>query len=530
MTDLVRVRRALVSVSDKTGVVELARGLQAFGVQIISTGGTAKALADAGIAVIPIESVTGFPEMMDGRVKTLHPAIHGGLLGLREHPEHVRAMQQHGITPIDLVCVNLYPFEKTVARPGVSLEEAIENIDIGGPSMIRSAAKNAESVAVVTDPSQYRAVLDQLRANDGATSMALRRSLAAAAYARTSAYDAAITAFLEAREGDATPTSLRIAAERVQSLRYGENPHQRAALYATASDGSTSLVGARQLHGKELSYNNLNDAAAALNLALDLSRITPNGASAVVVKHTNPCGGATAGDVASAIRLALDGDRVAAYGGILVASRPIDAEAAAHLVAQDVFLEVIVAPSFDERALDRLRARSANVRLLEVGAFVAPANPPLTLRTIPGGILAQEADSAVADTSTWQHHAGPAPTPERLAHAATVWTICKHLTSNAVAIGGPADSGVALFGAGAGQMDRVNSCRIAAEKAGARAGGAIAASDAFFPFADGPKVLIDAGVTMLVHTGGSKRDQETFDLCRDRGVTCLTTGVRHFRH
>jgi len=522
MSDLVAIKCALISVSDKTGVVEFARELSRQGAEIISTGGTAKALAEAGVAVTPIEKVTGFPEMMDGRVKTLHPRIHGGLLAVRGNETHQGAAREHGIGMIDLVCVNLYPFEATIAKSGVTREEAIENIDIGGPSMIRSAAKNHESVAVVTDASQYADVMRELKENGGRTTLKLRQSLAVAAFHRTGRYDQAIAAYL----GEAMVQE----AEEATALRYGENPHQAAKVIAAKGYDGTSIPHAKVLHGKELSYNNLNDAAAALNLAMDLHRLDPARAAAVVVKHTNPCGAAMSVDSANAVKLALDGDRLAAYGGILVSSRPIDAEAAAHLVTQDVFLEVIVAPSFDERALERIKARSANVRLLAVGEFRSPRETPWVSRTIPGGVLAQEMDTAIADVGAWGHRAGPAPSVDRLRAAAMVWTVCKHLTSNAIAIGGEIERGVALFGAGAGQMDRVNSCRIAVEKAGVKAHGAIAASDAFFPFADGPKVLIDAGVSMLVHTGGSKRDQETFDLCNERAVTCMTTGVRHFRH
>lgn len=540
MHDLVTIRRALISVSDKTGVVDFAKALAARGVTIISTGGTAKLLAESGVAVVPVERVTGFPEMMDGRVKTLHPMVHGGILAVRSDPEHQRAMREHNVEPIDLVCVSLYPFEQTIAREGCTREDAIENIDVGGPTMIRAAAKNHEFVAVVTDPGQYQRVLAELDVHAGATTHALRTSLAGAAFAKTAAYDAAIAAYM-ARDTDASapgagvPAALSISMPRASELRYGENPHQHAAVYRDPAYRGPSIVSAKQLHGKELSYNNLNDGAAALALALDLARAATGRVGACVIKHANPCG-AAAGDRADiAIDLALRGDPIAAYGGILACSARIDAAAAQVICRPNQFLEVVLAPAFDDDALALLRARSANVRLLALGDTAASTAAPaaLTFKSIAGGALAQTADAALPDTAAWQHKAGPAPSAATLDAARVLWTVVKHLSSNAVAIGGvdPAlPGGVRLFGAGAGQMDRVTSCRLAVEKSGALARGGVACSDAFFPFADGPTLLAGAGVACIVHTGGSKRDQDTFDLCNQRGVTCLTTGVRHFRH
>ncbi len=527
---LVAIRRALLSVSDKRGVVELARSLAALGVELISTGGTARALTEAGLKVTPIDEVTGFPEMMDGRVKTLHPKVHGGLLAVRDEKSHTDAMNAHGIEGIDLLCVNLYPFEKTIARDGVTRDEAVEQIDIGGPAMVRSAAKNHEWVAVLTDPDQYGRVTEELAKHNGQTSRALRRDLSAAAFARTSAYDAAIASFLSRGEAERFPRIMSVSMPIQNELRYGENPHQHASVYRDASFAGANVVGAEQLHGKELSYNNLNDAAAALELVRDLAAQEPARAAACVIKHANPCGASVAGDARIACNLAMAGDPIAAFGGILALSREMDDASAERLCEQGVFLEVILAPSFSRAALERLRDRWANVRLLAVGAIERAAAGALQMKTIPGGMLVQERDAALADVARWTHAAGPAPDDATLRAAGAVWVMGKHLASNAIVIGGVDDGGVRMFGAGAGQMDRVGACRVAVSKAGKAARGAIAASDAFFPFADGPEVLIGAGVGVIVHPGGSKRDAETFDLCDKSGVTCLTTGIRHFRH
>jgi phosphoribosylaminoimidazolecarboxamide formyltransferase/IMP cyclohydrolase len=538
MQDLVPISRALISVSDKNGIVELCRALSKRGVEIISTGGTASALSDAKIPVRSIDDVTGFPEMLDGRVKTLHPKVHGGILGRRDLESHLEQMQEHEIAPIDLICVNLYPFEQTVARPDVSEEDAIEQIDIGGPALIRSAAKNHASVTVLTDPAQYERLLAELNTNDGATTLETRRRFAAEAFARTASYDTAITSWFAGQTGEDLPGVLEVRLTRTEQLRYGENPHQKAAVYrrgSAAPDTDPSLVDAGQLHGKPLSYNNLLDASAALALGVDLSRSEPETPCAVVVKHTNPCGAARAQDSATALDAAIAGDPVAAYGGIVALSARVDAATAERLCAKDIFLEVVVAPSFEDDALAMLRDRWKNLRLLAVGPFGgSSAGPPvLTVRSILGGHLVQQRDDAGANPARWTHSAGPAPTDDVLRQAADVWLIAKHLTSNAIAIGG-ADAqrsgAVRLFGAGPGQVDRVTACRLATEKAGQLTRGAVAASDAFFPFPDGPELLIDAGVSLIVHPGGSKRDDETFALCNDRGVTCMTTGTRHFRH
>ena len=526
------IRRALLSASDKAGIADFARALHERGAELVSTGGTARALRDAGLPVREASDLTGFPEMLDGRVKTLHPAIHGGILAVEEDPEHARAMAHHRIEPIDLVCIDLYPFEKAIATPGVQRHEAVEQIDIGGPAMVRSAAKNHDRVAVVTSPTQYQGVLDDL-ARHGGTTAGLRATLAAAAFARTSDYDAAIARYLSGQAPAGTdhpPEALAIRYQRAGELRYGENPHQRAAAYKDPAYAGPSVVGVRPLHGKALSYNNLADTAAALELALDLSALGV-GVGAAVVKHANPCGAAAAISAASAIDLALAGDPVAAFGGIVACSHAIDPAAAERLCAKDLFLEVIVAPAFEPDALERLRARWTNTRLLAVGHTPRPPVPPLVFRSLPGGALAQAADTTRPDPASWTLATGPSPDAATRHAAAAMVLVARALTSNAVAIGGAAGSGgVALYGAGAGQMDRLTSCRLAVQKAGERARGAIAASDGFFPFADGPGVLIDAGVATIVQPGGSKRDGETIERCQAAGVTLLLTGTRHFRH
>jgi phosphoribosylaminoimidazolecarboxamide formyltransferase/IMP cyclohydrolase len=536
----VRIRRALVSVSDKTGLEAFARELVSRGAEIVSTGGTAAALARAGIPCVPIEEVTGFPEMMDGRVKTLHPRVHGGLLAVRDDPAHVAAMEAHGIRAIDLVCVNLYPFESTVAKPGIAEHEAVEQIDIGGPSMVRSAAKNHASVAVVTDPAQYAAVVDELRTHDGCTTLALRRGLAHAAFARTAAYDAAISGWMAgsgfggrpAAAGDELPAEITVRLARTESLRYGENPHQRGAVYRDLDAGTAGIVGARMLHGKQLSYNNLLDASAAVTLAADLAAQLPQGAACAVIKHTNPCGAAVAGTVLESFERAWAGDPLAAFGGIVAFGSEVDAETARAMAEGERFLEVVIAPGYAPGALAVLQARWKNARILETGPVAAAVAGMRAMRTIPGGMLVQDRDAVPIDGRAFVHAAGPAPSESLRWDAAVLFTVAKHLTSNAVCIGGDG----ALWGAGAGQMDRVASCRNAVEKARARlaartpGSAAVAASDAFFPFADGPGLLADAGVGCIVHPGGSKRDQDTLDLCNARGITCLLTGTRHFRH
>ena len=526
MHGLVRIRRALISVSDKRDLIPFAKALASHGVEIVSTGGTSAALTAAGIAVVPIEKLTGFPEMMDGRLKTLHPRVHGGLLGRRDVPAHVKSMEEHGIAAIDLVCVNLYPFEMTVRREGVQEHEAIEQIDIGGPSMLRSAAKNHEFVTVVTDPGQYDSVASELAKNDGCTTTELRRALAGATFARTAAYDTAIAAWMATRAGNRFPPVFELRGVNEGELRYGENPHQAAAVYRDPTYRGPNVVGAELLHGKPLSYNNLLDAAAALQ---ELREIAPLLAGAVVVKHTNPCGTAIAPTLREAFTRAYAGDPLAAFGGIVAFNAPVDRATAQEIVAGEKFLEVVVAPSYEPEALALLQARWKNARLLAVGP-VSAAPRSVLVRSIAGGFLAQEADNHAIKSEDFQLAAGPKPDAATLRDAAFLTAIVKHLKSNAVCIGRDGQ----LLGSGAGQMDRVASCRYAVEKSGGRvregAGVAVAASDAFFPFSDGPSLLIEAGVKCIVHPGGSKRDEDTLKLCNDQGVTCLLTGIRRFRH
>lgn len=534
MNDLVTIRRAIVSVSDKAGLVEFARALARRDIEIISTGGTAATLEKAGIPVTPIDRVTGFPEIMDGRVKTLHPKVHGALLAVRDDPEHQAALAQHQIAPIDLVCVNLYPFEKTIAAPGVDRDEAIEQIDIGGPSMIRSASKNHDWVTVVVAPEQYDAVLNDLNSLGGKTSLSLRRELAAAAFKRTSAYDGAIANYLSGGQGEKPrfPAQLRQEFSLVQELRYGENPHQSAAVYAASDGSNASISRAKQLHGKELGYNNIADAASALELVRSLKIIAPDLAAAAVIKHANPCGCAIAKTTLDAVENAIAGDPLAAYGGIIAISAPVDLKTAERLCRDDTFAEVLIAPSFAPEAVEALKKRWFNMRILEVGPIEQPRIGEFEQRSIPGGLLVQTRDSLLAAPKEFARKAGPEPRAETVKVAQFMEVVTRAVSSNAVAIGGidPKTGVMRLFGAGAGQMDRLTSCRLAVQKAGALAAGAVAFSDAFFPFPDGPQILIDSGVAMIVHPGGSKRDQETFDLCEKRGVTCVTTGLRHFRH
>ena len=532
MAELIPLKRALISVSDKTDLVPFARRLARHGVQLISTGGTARAIADAGLEVTPVDQVTGFPEMMDGRLKTLHPRVHGALLALRDEPSHVQAMAEHGIEPIDLVCVNLYPFEQTIERDDVSEQEAVEQIDIGGPSMIRSAAKNHGFVAVVTCASQYDRVCNDLEKNDGATSLVLRRWLATAAFARTAAYDTAISTWMtqnsartDAQSTFADPLILRFT--QAHELRYGENPHQRGALYLEPAARDPGVARARQLHGKALSFCNLFDADAALELVKEIDG--REHAAAAVIKHANPCGFAVADNLARAFDKAYQGDPLAAFGGIVACNRKVDAATALSIVGIESFVEVIVAPGYDDEALETLQQRWKNTRLLEVGDLWPPSSPEgtrLDFKRITGGLLVQQRDVKAIDASGWQHMAGPAPDPDVLGDALVATIAVKHLKSNAISLA----KGGMLVGAGAGQMDRLASCDLAVKKAGDRASGCVAGSDAFFPFRDGPDRLIDAGIRAIVQPGGSKRDDQTLEACTKAGVTLLHTGRRLFRH
>jgi phosphoribosylaminoimidazolecarboxamide formyltransferase/IMP cyclohydrolase len=521
MSDLVPVKRALISVSDKTGLADFAKALHhEFGIELISTGGTAKFLRDLGLPVTDVSEVTGFPEMLDGRVKTLHPKVHGGLLGVRDNPEHLAAMTQHGIQPIDLVCINLYPFERTVAKPDVTFEEAIENIDIGGPSMIRSAAKNHRYVLVVTSIDRYEKVLGDLREHKGSSCGKHRQKQALRAFQHTAAYDAKIAEYLASQLGGAS-ADMCFKLNKVQDLRYGENPHQKATLYSDRKPAEGSVAYAKQLHGKELSYINLLDADAALAAVKEFE--TP---AACVVKHATPCGYATADSLAVAFKRAYDGDSLAAFGGIVALNQPVDLETAEAITSIDKLLEVIVAPSYDANALELLRSRWKNVRLLEVGPIGTYDPEEIHLHKIVGGYLIQQRDLLGIDESAWKVVTKRHPTPQEWGDLKIAWLAAKHLKSNAIALA----KDRMMVGGGAGQQDRVNAARIAIAKAGDRAKGSVAGSDAFFPFPDGPKLLLDAGITAIIHPGGSVRDQETLAVVDQAGAAMVLTGQRHFKH
>ncbi len=564
--DLVPIRQALLSVSDKTGIVEFAAALQReFSVELISTGGTAKALRDAGLSVKDVSEITGFPEMMDGRVKTLHPLIHGGLLALRDNPVHTAAMRDHEIPPIDLLCVNLYPFEETIARPDCPFETAIENIDIGGPAMIRSASKNHRSVAVLTDPFQYDKLLKHLRRNNGQTPYAFRLDLAMWAFARTAQYDAAIYPYLAqkyfAEKSGQSPTGptpeeiknqkskienppeavspeshglfpvLLPRLKKIQDLRYGENPHQAGAFYALPESHALSEHGsissARQLHGKPLSYINILDADAAIELVREF--IPP---AAAVIKHTNPCGCALADTLAAAFERAYAGDPVAAFGGILAFNREVDPPTAEAIVSGKRFLEIIIAPGYHPAALELLRERWKDCRILATGSLSHPRPPQeLHYRSVTGGMLVQQPDRAGFNREKCTVTSIRPPTESEWADLAFIWLVTKHVKSNAIAI---AKNGQ-LLAAGAGQMSRPMSAQIALELARKNGhadslAGSAAGSDAFFPFPDAPELLINAGITAIIHPGGSKKDQETIDLANCHNIALVATGKRHFAH
>ncbi len=515
---LVPVRRALVSVSDKTILVPFATRLVEHGIELISTGGTAKELRDAGLDVLDVSDVTGFPEMMAGRVKTLHPSIHGGLLG--RLPEDQAVMAEHNIGPIDLVCVNLYPFEKAVAKPDATLAEAIENIDIGGPSMIRAAAKNHQRVAVVTRPDQYDTILAELAANGGATLSSTRARLAWQAFRQTSDYDNAISTFLQGK--DEGSEEQRHPGRK--KLRYGENPHQEAAVLPDQlRPEEASVAFATQHHGKELGYINMLDADAALNQVKEF-----DGPACCIVKHASPCGVGRGASAAEAFDRAYAGDPLAAFGGVLAMNQPVTLEAATSMVTGQKFLEVIVAPAFDRDALALLQERWKNVRLLEVGQVVQEGTNRERQWThhIVGGQLQQDRDLIGVVEDEWKVVTDRQPTDQELEALRFNWLACKHVKSNAIVIGGEQGT----YGIGGGQVDRVAAAEQAVKKAGDRAKGAVAASDAFFPFPDGPAALLDAGVTAIVQPGGSRNDQLTIDLCNEREATMIFTGRRHFRH
>nr|WP_238537603.1 bifunctional phosphoribosylaminoimidazolecarboxamide formyltransferase/IMP cyclohydrolase [Zavarzinella formosa] len=519
------IRRALLSVSDKTGLMDLARVLAGFNVELISTGGTRKAIAEAGIPVKDISEVTGFPEMLDGRVKTLHPKIHGGLLARRDLPEHMAKIAEHDIHAIDLVVCNLYPFEQTVAKPGVHDEEVIENIDIGGPSMLRSAAKNFAAVAVLTSPSQYAEVIEELQKSGGTLTLETRRRLAKEVFERTSAYDAAIANYFgKTSEEKELPARFSVTLARKSPLRYGENPHQPAAFYAEQPPRPDTVAGAEVLHGKELSFNNLLDLDSALNLVKEFTE-----PGAVVVKHNNPCGAAIASTLADAFLNAYAGDPTSAFGGILAFNRPVDAATAEKLAEPGKFVECIIAPDFDPAAFEILTTKPTwkkNVRLLKTGPFTVASGKALDFRRVDGGLLVQARDAGADDPSKWVVKTKRQPTTAELEALWFAWRVCKHVKSNAIVLA----NGSMVVGVGAGQMSRVDSTQISIRKAGERVKGAVLASDAFFPFRDNVDSAAEAGVVAFVQPGGSQRDAESIAACDERGLTMLFTGVRHFRH
>ena len=538
------IKRALVSVTDKTGVVEFVKALEdEFGVEVISTGGTARVLAEAGVKVVPIEEYTGFPEMMDGRVKTLHPKVHGGLLARRDDAKHMAEAAEHGIGMIDLVCVNLYEFEKTVADPEVTFANAIEHIDIGGPSMLRSAAKNADAVTVVSDPGDYDAVLAEMREHDGATTLATRRRLQLKVYETTACYDAAIADFLAERldaesaaddDADApvTPEEFSLYLEKVDDLRYGENPQQTAAVYRFADDfadyGASEfpLVGSEQLQGKPLSYNNYLDADAAWNLVREFDE-----PACVILKHQNPCGSAIADDITTAYDRAFACDPKSAFGGIIACNREVPLELVRHFAdVNKQFVEVLIAPSYTPEALERLSKRK-NLRVLAMGGIDAPT--ALEFRSVDGGMLVQTVDRVDEDPASFTVPTKRKPTADEMDELMFAWRVCKGVKSNAILV----SKGKAGIGMGPGQPNRVDSALFACERAedycermGIEANGFACASDAFFPFRDNVDVLAEHGVTAIIQPGGSVRDDESIEACNEHGIAMLFTGTRHFRH
>jgi phosphoribosylaminoimidazolecarboxamide formyltransferase/IMP cyclohydrolase len=513
-----KITCALISVSDKSGLVEFAQILAGRGVAILSTGGSAKTLREAGVAVVEVSDHTGFPEIMDGRVKTLHPAIHGGLLGRRDNDGHRQAMSDHDITPIDLLVVNLYPFEETVARGG-DFDACIENIDIGGPALIRGASKNHEFVTVVTDTGDYQAVIDEMEANSGATTLALRRRLAAKAYARTGAYDAAIAGWFGRELGQELPDPLVLGGKLKQTLRYGENPHQKAAFYAGGA-ARPGIAGAEQIQGKELSFNNLNDTDAAFELVAEFDK-----PAIAIIKHANPAGVAETDSLATAYASALACDPVSAFGGIIAANRELDADTARQIA--ELFAEVVIAPGASDEAKAILAEKKA-LRLLLTGAMPDPGEAGLTMRSLAGGFLVQTRDAGRLQEAGVKTVTKRAPTDGEMRDMLFGWKVCKHVKSNAIVY----TRGGATVGVGAGQMSRVDSVRIAAHKSGEHAGtrGSVVASDAFFPFADGLLAAIEAGATAAIQPGGSMRDEEVIKAADEAGIAMVFTGMRHFRH
>jgi phosphoribosylaminoimidazolecarboxamide formyltransferase / IMP cyclohydrolase len=516
------IKRALLSVSDKTGLVELAKTLQAHGVALLSTGGTWKTLHEAGLDVQEIAEVTGFPEMLDGRVKTLHPRIHAGILAVRDNLQHMATLAKHEIDPIDLVVVNLYPFEATVRKPGVSHEEVVENIDIGGPTIVRAACKNYHDVAVIVDPAQYASVAGELADREGRLSLVTRERLAYEAFGRIAAYDAAIAHYFATRQPDRFSGLLTLSYQRKMRLRYGENPHQDAAFYVDRASSSGGIGRATIRHGKELSFNNILDLESAWNLVSEFQE-----PAVVVVKHNNPCGAAVAAALAQAFDRAYAGDPVSAFGGILAFNRPVDLATADLITQPNRFIECIIAPAFEPEAFEIITTRPSwkkNVRLLE--AVAAESGQALDYRPIVGGMLVQQRDRDSDDWSALKKVTKRSPSAQEMADLKLAWTVCKHVKSNAIVLA----KDQMVVGVGAGQMSRVDSVHMAARKAGERSLGSVMASDAFFPFRDNVDLAAAAGVKAIVQPGGSIRDQDSIAACDEHGIAMVFTGVRHFRH
>jgi len=515
-----KISRALISVSDKTGVLELASRLAGFGIELLSTGGTAKLLRENGLEVRDVSELTGFPEMLDGRVKTLHPKVHGGLLAIRSNPQHQAEVKAHGIEYIDMVVVNLYPFEKTAAKPGVTLEELIENIDIGGPSMLRSAAKNFEDVTVLVDATDYAAVLEEMRGTGGSVSRETRARLSRKVFATTAAYDSAISSTLQKLEDGEFPAALHLNYRKVMDLRYGENPHQKAALYRNPAAGGKGLAAAPQLQGKELSYNNLVDLEAAWRLAQEFEQ-----PATVIIKHTNPCGAATAASLVESYKQALDVDPVSAYGSVIAFNRPLDGATAQELA--NLFVEAVVAPGFERDSLDRL-ATKKNLRLLDMSTTAGDEFGP-QLKALGGGLLVQTPDAQPIRPAEWRCVTERQPTAEEMEALAFAWRVVRHVKSNAIVL---ARRGV-LVGVGAGQMSRVDSVKLAITKARElkhAPEGTAMGSDAFFPFPDGLEEAARAGITAIVQPGGSMRDADVIAAANQHAMAMVFTGVRHFSH
>jgi phosphoribosylaminoimidazolecarboxamide formyltransferase / IMP cyclohydrolase len=513
------IKRALLSVSDKTNLLSLAQFLQSTGVEIVSTGGTATMLRDAGVAVKDVSELTGMPEMLDGRVKTLHPKVHGGLLGIRDNAEHQATMREHGIAPIDLVVINLYPFEETLAKGG-TYDECIENIDIGGPAMIRSSAKNHADVTVIVDPADYVTLKHEMQTSSGATTLEFRQKMAAKAFARTAAYDAAISGYFRAQLGDALPESISISGARKAVLHYGENPHQKAALYSTANRGP-SLLSATQVQGEALSYNNVNDASAALELAAEFTE-----PCVAIIKHANPCGVATGKTIQDAYKHAFACDKVSAYGGIIAINQPLTLAFAEAI--KPLFLEVLIAPSVDENAL-ALLATKKKLKLLTLGTMPEAGAPRMAMKLLRGGFLLQEEDTLIFDEAAANIVTKTKPSKAQMADLRFAFTVAKHVKSNAIVL---AKNG-STIGIGAGQMSRIDSTHIAVHKAGEMqldTKGAVLASDAFFPFSDNVELAAKSGVSAIIQPGGSIRDEEVIAAADAHGIAMVFTGKRHFRH